>query len=59
MDVDHIDGSGPRGDNSDANLMALCHSHHSRKTALKDGGFGRRDPRKRPPEPHPGALPTP
>lgn len=22
------------------NFMALCHSHHSEKTARKDGGFG-------------------
>ena len=39
--VDHIDGRGPRGDNSDANLRALCHSCHSRKTVRHDGGFGR------------------
>jgi len=23
------------------NLQTLCHSHHSRKTATEDGGFGR------------------
>jgi len=40
-DVDHLDGRGPSGDNSDANLAALCHSHHSRKTAKRNGGFGR------------------
>lgn len=39
--VDHIDGTGPRGDNSVANLQALCIRHHSRKTATRDGGFGR------------------
>jgi 5-methylcytosine-specific restriction protein A len=42
VDVDHIDGRGPSGDNSDGNLQALCHPHHSEKTALRDGGFGRR-----------------
>lgn len=41
-DVDHIDGSGPRGNNDWSNLQALCHPCHSRKTALHDGGFGRR-----------------
>lgn len=41
-DVDHLDGLGPRGDNSWSNLQALCHPCHSRKTALHDGGFGRR-----------------
>lgn len=39
--VDHIDGGGPRGDNSDANLQALCARHHSKKTVAVDGGFGR------------------
>lgn len=38
--VDHIDGRGPRGDNRPENLQGLCHSCHSRKTALHDGGFG-------------------
>ena len=42
VDVHHIDGRGPRGDNSDANLMALCKRHHSRITVLEQGGFGRR-----------------
>ncbi len=41
IDVDHVDGRGPSRDNTDANLQALCHSHHSRKTALRDGSFGR------------------
>ncbi|TFB96539.1 HNH endonuclease [Cryobacterium sp. MDB2-A-2] len=40
--VDHIDGLGPNGprgfDNN--NLQALSASHHSRKTASRDGGFG-------------------
>lgn len=40
-DVHHIDGRGPRGDNSDGNLRALCHSHHSRITAAENGSFGR------------------
>ena len=40
-EVDHIDGAGPFGDNSDQNLKALCHSCHSRKTARQDHGFGR------------------
>jgi 5-methylcytosine-specific restriction protein A len=42
--VDHKDGQGPlgpRGHDWD-NLQSLCHSHHSRKTALYDGGFGNR-----------------
>jgi len=56
VDVDHIDGSGPRGDNSDKNLRAMAHGHHSRKTVRQDGGFGRKDPRRRPPETHPGLL---
>lgn len=40
--VDHIDGlgpSGPRGFDDD-NLKALCHPHHSSKTATYDRGFG-------------------
>jgi 5-methylcytosine-specific restriction enzyme A len=37
---DHIDGSGPFGDNSDSNLSALCASCHSKKTVRFDGGFG-------------------
>lgn len=56
VDVDHIDGSGPRGDNSDANLRALCKPHHSSKTVKHDGGFGRRDPRRRAAEAHPGLI---
>lgn len=40
-DVDHRDASGPFGDNSDGNLCAMAHGHHSRKTVLFDGGFGR------------------
>lgn len=43
-DVDHIDGLGPTGPRGHdwPNLQALCHSHHSVKTAAQDGAFGRR-----------------
>jgi 5-methylcytosine-specific restriction enzyme A len=37
-DVHHLHGLGPKGDNSDASLQALCHSHHSRITAREQGG---------------------
>jgi len=41
-DVHHIHGEGPRGDNSDESLQALCHSHHSKQTAQhQPGGFVR------------------
>lgn len=42
-DVDHLDGAGPLGPRGydPANLQALCHSCHSRKTATENGGFGR------------------
>jgi 5-methylcytosine-specific restriction protein A len=40
-DVHHLDGRGPLGDNSDGNLEALCHAHHSQRTVLEQGGFGR------------------
>lgn len=46
--VDHKDGQGPlapRGHDW-SNLQALCHSHHSTKTALYDGGFGNRPKRR-------------
>lgn len=41
--VDHIDGLGPAGPrgHDPTNLQALCRPCHSRKTALRDGGFGR------------------
>lgn len=41
-DVDHIDGQGPAGPRGfdDDNLIALCHPHHSSKTATYDRGFG-------------------
>ena len=41
-DVDHIAGKAATAhDNRRANLQALCHACHSRKTASEDGGFGR------------------
>jgi 5-methylcytosine-specific restriction protein A len=33
LHVHHRDGAGPLGDNSDANLQALCASHHNSLTA--------------------------
>ncbi|GAA1015869.1 hypothetical protein Aple_010610 [Acrocarpospora pleiomorpha] len=36
--VDHIDGDKTNW--AESNLAALCHSHHSQKTAKHDGGFG-------------------
>ena len=38
-DVDHIDGN--TSNNGPDNLMSLCHSCHSIKTAAQDGSFGR------------------
>lgn len=38
-DVDHVLPRANGGTDDDANLQALCHSHHSRKTATHDGGF--------------------
>lgn len=38
--VDHIDND--RDNVSESNLQALCVSCHSHKTALYDGGFGRK-----------------
>lgn len=45
-DVDHRDGSGRNGPRAydESNLIALSHSHHSRKTVRHDGGFGRTKP---------------
>jgi 5-methylcytosine-specific restriction protein A len=50
-DVDHRDGQGPLGPrgHDPSNLQALCHPHHSQKTATVDGGWGN--------EPMPGRLP--
>lgn len=39
IDVHHLDGAGPAGDNSDANLEALCHPHHSVKTSHDRRGW--------------------
>lgn len=39
--VDHKRARRAGGASLDpANFMALCHSHHSEKTARRDGGFG-------------------
>jgi 5-methylcytosine-specific restriction enzyme A len=46
LHVHHRDGSGPLGDNSDANLQALCASHHNRITASQPRPE-RRGPRPR------------
>ena len=43
-DVDHIDGLGPKGPRGHdwTNLRALCHSHHSKRTARdQPGGWNR------------------
>ena len=40
-DIDHIIPLAEGGDDSEWNLQALCHSHHSRKPAIEDGGWGR------------------
>ena len=39
--VDHIVALASGGTNDEANLQALCHACHSRKTVACDGGFGR------------------
>lgn len=40
-DVDHIIPKAQGGADEWENLQGLCRSHHSRKTAMSDGGFGR------------------
>lgn len=40
-DVDHVVARARGGTDDEANLRALCHACHSRKTALRDGAFGR------------------
>ena len=39
VDIHHLDGEGPAGDNSDANLQALCHPHHSTLTSHDRRGW--------------------
>lgn len=39
-DVDHIVPLSRGGGNTMENLQALCHSCHSRKTAIEDGRWG-------------------
>jgi 5-methylcytosine-specific restriction protein A len=40
-DVDHIVARDRGGDDSIDNLQPLCHACHSRKTATRDGRWGR------------------
>lgn len=42
VDVDHKIPLNSGGTNDEMNLDGLCHSCHSRKTAIRDGGFGNR-----------------
>lgn len=39
-DVDHRLSRARGGTDDRANLVPLCHAHHSRKTAMEDHGFG-------------------
>lgn len=41
QDVDHIVARRHGGSDHPTNLRGMCHSHHSRKTVLRDGGWGR------------------
>lgn len=54
-DVDHV---RPGDDHNEDNLTSLCGWHHARKSAREGAAaaHARRQPRRRPPEPHPGAL---
>lgn len=38
--VDHIIPKAQGGTDDESNLQTLCHVHHSKKTAIVDGGFG-------------------
>jgi 5-methylcytosine-specific restriction protein A len=40
-DVDHMIARAQGGTDEWCNLQALCHKHHSQKTARRDGGFRR------------------
>lgn len=40
-DVDHVVARARGGTDKPSNLQALCHAHHSAKTAREDGAFGR------------------
>lgn len=40
-EVDHIVPLAAGGTHEEGNLQALCKVHHSQKTAVLDGGFGR------------------
>src|SRR5688572_16722327 len=40
VDVDHVIALAAGGTNDVSNLVPLCHSCHSRKTAQCDGGLG-------------------
>lgn len=39
-DVDHVRPRAQGGTDDESNLQALCHRHHSIKTAQHDGAFG-------------------
>lgn len=45
--IDHIIPRASGGTDDWDNLQSLCHSHHSRKTAQFDGGFGNNKKSKR------------
>lgn len=58
-DVHHLDGLGPSGfaGHKHANLEALCHSHHSKRTSSEQpGGWAAAPPRRRPKPSHPGLI---
>lgn len=42
IEVDHIVPRARGGEDTRRNLQSLCKMHHSRKTALHDGAFGRK-----------------